>query len=288
MDDERNIFIKRYIRNCIVFDIPCKTALNTLKTFVTKMEKFNEENDILKKESDNQWLSSLQKACKEFYYSFLNNAVIANISSDNFDKEFEELFQQAQNGNVILENKYSKENNINTQDKESKKENSINNVNNEEKSTNSLKENNNDIQEKDQKAKPQEQLSKKLVETDANNTNNKDKNESNIKADHPQDTNNILLQNKNIQTTTSNNNISESKFGIKPEIEITNPVGDKNNDYKQSAINNKNSNEIKPQNNNSNKSPTFEDENENHSTNNNQGSKWSLCQGCSCNIWPFN
>ena len=283
-----NIFIKRYIRNCIVFNIPCEIALNTLKTFVKKMQRFHEENNILKKESDNQWLLSLQKACKEFYSSFLNNAVIANISSGNFDEKFKELFQQAQNGNVILENKYNKENNINTQDKESKKENSINNVNNEEKSTNSLKENNNDIQEKDQKAKPQEQLSKKLVETDANNTNNKDKNESNIKADHPQDTNNILLQNKNIQTTTSNNNIGESKFGIKPEIEITNPVGDKNNDYKQSAINNKNSNEIKPQNNNSNKSPTFEDENENHSTNNNQGSKWSLCQGCSCNIWPFN
>ena len=330
-----NIFIKRYIRNCIVFDIPCKTALNTLKTFVTKMEKFNEENDILKKESDNQWLSSLQKACKEFYYSFLNNAVIANISSDNFDKEFEELFQQAQNGNVILENKYSKENNINTQDKESKKENSINNVNNEdinqkkeeddlknsqmlnesnnininednnfdktsniideeqrtnlikennnisninneEKSTNSLKENNNDIQKKEQEAKPEEQLSEKLVEIDANNTNNKDKNESNIKADHLQDTNNILLQKKNTQIKTSNN-IYEPNLKINPEIPSKYVV----------EINNKNSNETKPQDKN-NKGPTFENENENHSTYNNQSSKWCLCQGCNCKCWPFN
>lgn len=147
-----NIFIKRYIRNCIVFNIPCKIALNTLKTFVVKMKKFNDENNILHKESKNQWLSSLQKACKEFYSSFLKNNLVVDISSGNFDKKFEELFQQAQNSYVISENKYSENNNSNKQDKDrknNKNNSSKDNINN---SRESNKENTEDLLNNSQKS----------------------------------------------------------------------------------------------------------------------------------------
>ena len=147
-----DVFIKRYIRNCIVFNIPCKIALKTLKTFITKMKKFNVENYILNQISNNQWLSSLQKACKEFYSSFLKNNLVVDISSGNFDKKFEELFQQAQNSYVISENKYSENNNSNKQDKDrknNKNNSSKDNINN---SRESNKENTEDLLKNSQKS----------------------------------------------------------------------------------------------------------------------------------------
>ena len=58
------------------------------------MQDFNDNNNILNKNSNNKWLLSLQKACKNFYESFLNNELIKSISSNEFDKQFFEQWSR--------------------------------------------------------------------------------------------------------------------------------------------------------------------------------------------------
>ena len=247
-----NIFIKRYIRNCIVFDIPCKIALNTLKTFVVKMKKFNDENNILHKESKNQWLSSLQKACKEFYSSFLKNAVIANISSGNFDEKFEELFQQAQNSYVILEKQQSEEKDISSE-QDNNINNNINEISNEQDNNNTNKINNNkdtdDVLDN----------SKKSIKTEQENQHTSIKSKEQMQKQ--QDANKVNQLTDKFADNNGKKNINNKQYLI---------VEHEREEVKQ------------------NQETILEGYNEGKPINNDEAKSRRWCKDCSCNIWPFN
>ena len=201
-----------------------------------------------------------------------------DINVNNKAKENENNINQT-NINIRENNNFDKTSNIINK---GQRKNLIKKNNNEikEKNTNSFKNNNNDIQKKKQKAKSEKQLSKELEKkSNANDVNIQIKhmrNENKIEEEKDPNTNNIPLQNKNIHTKISNNNIDESKLKINPEISS------------RVEINNKNPNEIKPQNKNSNDGLIIEDQNEITQNNNNQNSKWNLCPCCNCKCWPFN
>ena len=110
-----NLFVERYIRNCLVLGIKEEEALECLTKFVRNMVKFAKDRDIMQKyrmlqefgtlsANDNKYCNLLNEGYEQYLQNLQNNQTLKNISNGNYKDTFYQLFKKCKTKYVYTEN----------------------------------------------------------------------------------------------------------------------------------------------------------------------------------------